>query len=205
MHPPVGPSYTWTANVASGTDLFFLATDSEGRSGGCTERISTSESDDESCLTSALSSTSRPTQTHTSSQTHSQSQTYPLSQISNQSTHQPSHSSGHSVIGPAIGGGVGAAFLLVTAAIKFLPVCHRTRCHEQREGRPRSFILRPREADTRVQYTLNEIEQYHGSTSQLNFPNDSVQRPHFLDVAPSMLTQQSWTAPSIHNSHRGLN
>ena len=158
--------------------------DSKGRSGGSTPVLNVKDSEDNSCFHSdSPSSTLYPTQTQTSSQT--SSQTY-------LPTHQSSHSSSYSVIGPAVGGAVGFV-LLVAVAFRFLPICRRIRRHGRRGERPLSFISGPPEADA-----LNGVELYHGSASQANFPNDSVPRPYFLDHAPSMLTRQSWTAPSIY-------
>ncbi|KAI8990532.1 hypothetical protein BD414DRAFT_413419 [Trametes punicea] len=52
LNPPVGStSYDWVANVQSGTTLLFIATDSKGRQGGCSQAYQVQLSDDASCLT----------------------------------------------------------------------------------------------------------------------------------------------------------
>ncbi|OJT04749.1 hypothetical protein TRAPUB_4543, partial [Trametes pubescens] len=75
LNPPKGPtSYDWTADVASGTSLVFIMTDSQGRQGGSSQIYLVNLSDDASCLdknsptsvTNAPSGTSTPTKSASS-------------------------------------------------------------------------------------------------------------------------------------------
>ncbi|KAJ3552074.1 hypothetical protein NM688_g4348 [Phlebia brevispora] len=51
LNPPVGPtSFDWIADVAGGTSLLFVVTDSKGRKGGSSDILSVGSSDDASCL-----------------------------------------------------------------------------------------------------------------------------------------------------------
>ncbi|KAG8746694.1 hypothetical protein FRC10_003998 [Ceratobasidium sp. 414] len=52
LSPPVADSYTWNANVASGTNIVFIMVDSQGRQGGSTDFYTVSASDDSSCINS---------------------------------------------------------------------------------------------------------------------------------------------------------
>ncbi|CAL1695615.1 unnamed protein product [Somion occarium] len=57
LNPPVGPtSYDWNADVAAGTGIIFILTDSKGRKGGSSDVRVVGVSDDNSCL-----STNSPT------------------------------------------------------------------------------------------------------------------------------------------------
>ncbi|KIL70905.1 hypothetical protein M378DRAFT_155847 [Amanita muscaria Koide BX008] len=62
LHPKVGSSYDWTANVASGTDIVFFMVDSQGNQGGTSDVIRVSISDDSTCINSSSpsSTTSAP-------------------------------------------------------------------------------------------------------------------------------------------------
>lgn len=50
LHPPEGPSYNWTANVAAGTPIIFTMIDSLGRNGGTADIRLVRISNDTSCL-----------------------------------------------------------------------------------------------------------------------------------------------------------
>lgn len=51
LHPPAGPaSFDWTANVAAGTSVVFVMTDSQGHRGGSSDVKVVGTSDDTSCL-----------------------------------------------------------------------------------------------------------------------------------------------------------
>ncbi|KLO13970.1 hypothetical protein SCHPADRAFT_996977 [Schizopora paradoxa] len=70
---PGSDSLTWTVNIQSGTEVVFLMTDSEGRSGGTSDLETVSASNDATCLNassphstaSAASQTSAPHETQT--------------------------------------------------------------------------------------------------------------------------------------------
>ncbi|KAG8691924.1 hypothetical protein FRC11_004853 [Ceratobasidium sp. 423] len=109
LNAPLGNSYTWNANVASGTNIVFIVTDAQGRQGGSSDLYTVTASDDTSCLNSdspgstAQSGTSTPTSTSGATATSTPSTT-PTSQNSNAA-----------VIGSSIAGG--AVFLAAIASL----------------------------------------------------------------------------------------
>ena len=164
--------------------------DSNGRSGGSTEVLIVEEYEDNSCLNSnALSSTSRPPQTTPTPPRPPQSQPYPPSQ----STDKSGNSNSHSFIGPAIGGAVGGA-LLVGILFALFHILRRKRSKQ----RPQSTLW-SEGGDAHAQYPLNGVEEDQVDGRVPIFPNDAIQRPHFLDVPPSTSSEPSW-----NQSHRNL-
>ncbi|KAI0328475.1 hypothetical protein GY45DRAFT_1372293 [Cubamyces sp. BRFM 1775] len=80
LYPPKGPTtFEWITDVAAGTQLVFIMTDSQGRQGGSSQVYTVGISDDATCLdknspatvahppSQTTSPTSKPTKTHTSS------------------------------------------------------------------------------------------------------------------------------------------
>jgi len=65
VHPPVGPSYTWEAQVPAGSVMTFFMTDANGGNGGTSQIMTVEESDDTACL-AALSSSSTRSSSRTS-------------------------------------------------------------------------------------------------------------------------------------------
>ncbi|CUA72408.1 hypothetical protein RSOLAG22IIIB_01076 [Rhizoctonia solani] len=96
LNAPLGDSFSWTANIASGTNIVFIVTDAQGRQGGSSDLYTVAASDDTSCITNdspgstaqSATSTSTPTATSVPS-------TVPANQNSNAA-----------VIGSSIAGGV---------------------------------------------------------------------------------------------------
>lgn len=114
LNPPKGPtSFDWIADVASGTSLVFIMTDSQGRQGGSSQIYQVNLSDDSSCLdkSSPASVTNAPSATTTP--TNSASSTA----SSTASASPDSSSSGKSSAGTVVAAIVGclvAAFIVGT-------------------------------------------------------------------------------------------
>ncbi|KAH9858091.1 hypothetical protein C2E23DRAFT_719321 [Lenzites betulinus] len=69
LNPPKGPtSYDWITDIAAGSTVAFIATDAEGRQGGCSQLYLVGMSDDATCLTktSPASATNAPSATSSS-------------------------------------------------------------------------------------------------------------------------------------------
>ncbi|KAH7883520.1 hypothetical protein F5I97DRAFT_1814089 [Phlebopus sp. FC_14] len=87
LHPDAtATSYTWTTDVAAGTSIVFMMSDSQNRSGGVTDVEAVLMSNDNSCLnanspssTSSATSTTSPVTTPTA--THSSSSSVPVGTI----------------------------------------------------------------------------------------------------------------------------
>lgn len=101
LSPPQGPSFTWQANIASGTNIVFVVTDSRGRQGGSTDFYTVTASNDASCINAdSPGSTAQSTAAATST-----ASSTPSSGTTNNAT----------VIGASIAGG--AVFLVALASL----------------------------------------------------------------------------------------
>ncbi|KAI0094814.1 hypothetical protein BDY19DRAFT_44567 [Irpex rosettiformis] len=89
LNPPNGPSYyDWLTDVAAGTSLMFIMTDSKGRSGGCSDVRTVSLSDDKTCVNknSPASITNAPHATKAASTTSSRTSSTHSAAASNTGT-----------------------------------------------------------------------------------------------------------------------
>lgn len=104
LSPPQGNSYSWITNVAAGTNIVFIMTDSQGRQGGSTDFYTVSASDDSSCINSdSPGSTAQSTAASTATATATPSSA-------------PSSSTNNgAVIGASIAGG--AVLLVIIASL----------------------------------------------------------------------------------------
>ncbi|KAG8692166.1 hypothetical protein FRC08_009972 [Ceratobasidium sp. 394] len=118
LSPPEGDSYTWNANVASGTNIVFIMVDSQGRQGGSSDLYTVSASDDSSCINAnSPGSTAQSTATATASS----SPTSSPSGTTNNAT----------VIGGSIAGG--AVFLIALASLIWF-LLQRNRQRRRHDG-----------------------------------------------------------------------
>ncbi|CAE6440020.1 hypothetical protein ACGC1H_004699 [Rhizoctonia solani] len=105
LNAPLGDSFSWTANIASGTNVVYIVTDSQGRQGGSSDLYTVAASDDTSCITNdspgSTAQSGTPTSTPTATAT-----SVPSS---------PSQNSNAAVIGSSIAGG--AVFLIALASL----------------------------------------------------------------------------------------
>ncbi|KAI0825031.1 hypothetical protein BC628DRAFT_1339050 [Trametes gibbosa] len=67
LNPPKGPvSYDWITDIAAGTNVVFIATDAQGRQGGCSQVYLVGMSDDATCLDKTSPSSVRNAPSRTS-------------------------------------------------------------------------------------------------------------------------------------------
>ncbi|KAI0348547.1 hypothetical protein BDW22DRAFT_1350788 [Trametopsis cervina] len=119
LNPPVGPpSYQWIADVAGGTTMMFVMTDSRGRRGGSSDFRTVSLSDDSTCLLPNSPQSVSGTPSATSAEPSSTSSA-PPSTTSSSSDNSKDGTSKKSSTGVIIGGilaglfGVGSVGVLV--------------------------------------------------------------------------------------------
>ncbi|KAG9104181.1 hypothetical protein FRC06_004818 [Ceratobasidium sp. 370] len=122
LSPPEGNSYTWNANVASGTNIVFIMVDSTGRQGGSTDFYTVSASDDLSCINSnSPGSTAQSTAAATAT---------------SPPTSSPGTTNNAAVIGASIAGG--AVFLITLASLIWFILQRKQR--RRRYGEDKSSV-----------------------------------------------------------------
>ncbi|EMD42131.1 hypothetical protein CERSUDRAFT_79741 [Gelatoporia subvermispora B] len=130
LDAPTGPtSFDWTADIASGTSVVFIMTDSKGRSGGSSQVNMVGLSDETDCLTANVpSSVANPpsaSTSHTSGTASTSSSTAPASASSGASSSSSSGTSGATIAGAVIGSLLGIA--VVASLVIFLMRKRRSR------------------------------------------------------------------------------
>ncbi|THH34138.1 hypothetical protein EUX98_g159 [Antrodiella citrinella] len=116
LRPPTGPtSFDWVANVAAGTSIVWLLTDSQGRSGGSSDVKLVGVSDDSTCLsnTSPASASITPSETTPASSS-------PSSPTSSQSSSPTSVPATGTHVGLIVGVLVAGVVIIAAAILVFL-------------------------------------------------------------------------------------
>ncbi|KAH7340431.1 hypothetical protein B0J17DRAFT_651324 [Rhizoctonia solani] len=107
LNAPLGDSFSWTTNIASGTNIVFIVVDAQGRQGGSSDLYTVGASDDTSCITSDSPGSTAQVGTLTGSSTATATST---------PTSTPANQNGNAaVIGSSIAGG--AVFLVAIASL----------------------------------------------------------------------------------------
>ncbi|KAG8925876.1 hypothetical protein FRC01_009584 [Tulasnella sp. 417] len=113
LNPPAGQaSYSWTANVKSGTNIILTMTDGQGRSGGSSDLLTVGASDDASCINAnspGSTITSGPTSAAASP---SASKTRTGSAHASSASHSASASAAPSTSGKSTSGGIIAGAII---------------------------------------------------------------------------------------------
>ena len=115
-------SYSWTANVAAGTDMIFMMADSRGRQGGASDIRTVGASDDSSCLNarSPSSTTARATTTSGSTSSHSQAASATVSDSTPAATSEAASGVPISAIAGTVIGSLLFLAVIVTLGLFFL-------------------------------------------------------------------------------------
>ncbi|KAK7694758.1 hypothetical protein QCA50_001946 [Cerrena zonata] len=124
LNPPTGPtSFDWVADVAAGTSIMFVLTDSKGRKGGSSDIRPVSVSDDTTCLDSTSPTSASITPSPTGSQAASTGVTSPTSGADNTS-------SSHKVSGAVIAGAIAAVLFAIATIVVLVIFVMRRRKNE---------------------------------------------------------------------------
>ncbi|KAF8610628.1 hypothetical protein BDV93DRAFT_540348 [Ceratobasidium sp. AG-I] len=121
LSPPAGNSYSWTTNVAAGTNIVFIMTDAQGRQGGSTDIYTVSASGDSSCINSdSPGSTAQSTAASTA--------TAVPSSVPSSSTNNGA------IIGASIAGGAVLLSIIASLIWFFLQRKYKRNRHEEDES-----------------------------------------------------------------------
>lgn len=193
LNPAAGQtSYSWNANVRSGTHVILTITDAQGRSGGSSDLLSVGASDDSSCINAnspASTITSGPSSAVASaSKTRSASAHASSAASSASATAEPS-TSGKSSPGGIIAGaiiGVIVLLLLVGSLIWFLLRRHR----KKKDSAHVSTQFRKRRSLMPIDAVANDQ------------PSAPLEPGGHYEAEPYMLPTSA-TAPSTHATSEG--
>lgn len=211
LRPPQGNSYTWTTNIASGTNVVFTVSDAQGRQGGVSDLYTVSASGDSSCINSDSPSSTAQSATTTAAGAPTGTATATATPSST-----PSNNSNAAVIGSSIAGGT--VFLAAVASLIwfFLHKNKRSRDEEDESSiqgfnaakrRGRSVDLLPDDhSGAGVRYPLPSP---HTGDPLNHERGRSVYDPDPYVLPPPALDAHSYFAPtegdrtSMHNTDPG--
>ncbi|KAF8710465.1 hypothetical protein RHS03_02207, partial [Rhizoctonia solani] len=186
LNAPLGDSFTWTTNVASGTNVVFIVVDAQGRQGGSTDLYTVGSSDDNTCITSDSPGSTAQAGTSISTPTVS-----PLPSSTSTPTGQNNSAA---IIGSSIAGG--AVFLVAIASLVwfFLLKNQKRRPDEEDDSmrginaskrRGRSVDLLP--DDHSVRSAAGAAVRYPLPSPQTGDPLDSERGRSVYDPDPYVL------------------
>ncbi|KAG2159791.1 uncharacterized protein EDB93DRAFT_1074314 [Suillus bovinus] len=170
LHPPIGPSYTWVADVSAGTNLVFVMTDSQGRQGGSSDLETVALSNNATCLSSNSPSSTASVPSSTTASTSAV-----VSPTSDQST--PSSSNTVTIASAAIGCVVALAALISLGM----------------------FLLRKRRA-SRSPYVMSSSNRHSRRLPSMDLDHEGNRYGHVPPIYPFPYQADSVSrlAPPIH-------
>ncbi|KAG2061772.1 hypothetical protein BDR06DRAFT_945802 [Suillus hirtellus] len=170
LYPPIGPSYTWVADVSAGTTLVFVMTDSQGRQGGSSDLETVTLSNNAACLSSnsPSSTASVPSSTTASTSTG-------ISPTSSQNTSSSSNTA--TIASAAIG------CVVALAALTSLGM----------------FLLRKRRA-SRSPYVISSSKRHSHRLPSMDLDHEGSRHGHVPPIYPFPYQTDSVNhlAPPIH-------
>ncbi|CAE6432704.1 unnamed protein product [Rhizoctonia solani] len=186
LDPPLADSYTWTTNIAAGTNVVFIVVDAQGRQGGSTDLYTVGSSDDSTCITSNSPGSTAQSGTSTSTST--------ATSMPSSTSAPASGNTSSAVIGSSIAGG--AVFLVAIASLVwFFLLRNRKRRPDEEDDsmrginaskrRGRSVDLLP--DDQSVRSTAGAAVRYPLPSPQTGDPLDSERGRSVYDPDPYVL------------------
>ncbi|KAG2369388.1 hypothetical protein BDR07DRAFT_1604686 [Suillus spraguei] len=178
LYPPIGPSYTWIADVSAGTTLVFLMTDSQGRQGGSSDLEIVTLSNNDTCLSSNSPSSTASVASSTAASTAASTTASTPAGVSPTSSQSTSSSSNTATIAGAVIGSV-----IALAALASLSM----------------FLLRKRRA-SRSPYVMSFSKRHSRRLPSTDLDHEDNQYGHVPPIYPFPYQEHSVShlAPPIH-------
>lgn len=195
--PSGSASFDWNANVVQGTSMIFLMVDAAGRSGGSSDIISVSASDDNTCLND-LSPSSTP-----GTPTSSAGPGATTSSATSTATSSSNSNGGISIA--AIAGSVIGALIFLAAVITLALFFFRRKRDKWVDGS--SNIQKPRRAQSAIDLTYDPVyasnmhPYTHGSATPMAPGTPFSNSSSYLDEPPHPQYPARYQLPSQYSQN----
>ncbi|RDB28952.1 hypothetical protein Hypma_015596 [Hypsizygus marmoreus] len=202
LNPPTGSdSFSWTANVASGTSIIFTMLDSRGRKGGSSDIKTVGITDDTTCLNNqSPSSTVAATPTPSNTSRTSKSQT-PTSSPSQSPSAAPENKASIAAIAGTVIGALVFLAVTITLGLFFLRKKRDARSHSRRMQSEVDLTYDPSHAPSNYPYASGGAAAATASPLPFLPDGNAYDSNPFLDNPhgqQSSTYQPSVYAPSSH-------